>query len=200
MAKTVDYYFSPASPWTYLGGERFEAMARRHGTAIAHKPCDFGKVMAASGGLPVAQRPKQRQAYRLHELERWRDYLGIALNLHPKFFPPRSPHLAATAIIAAKRRGEDAGKLANALMRACWAEERDIADADTVAAVCRECGLDGAAIAAASGSSAVTAQYEANTAEAIERQVFGAPWYLYDGKPYWGQDRLDFLERALAAG
>jgi 2-hydroxychromene-2-carboxylate isomerase len=198
MAKVIDYYFTPVSPWSYLGGERLEAMARRHGATINHKPCDFGQVMAVSGGLPLAQRPKQRQAYRLHELERWRDFLGVPINLQPKFVP-RPPQLAVDAIIAARQQGGDAGRLANALMRACWAEERDIGDAATVQAIADEAGLDGARLIAAAGSAPVQREFEASTAEAIDRQVFGAPWYFYQGKPYWGQDRLDFLERALAA-
>jgi 2-hydroxychromene-2-carboxylate isomerase len=199
MTKVIEYYFTPVSPWTYLGGERLEAMAKRHGATIVHKPCDFPKVMSVSGGLPLAQRPKQRQAYRLHELERWRDYLGIKINFQPKHVP-RPPTLAANAIIAAKQQGGDVGRFANAILRACWAEERDIADPDTVKAIAGECGLDGEKIVAAAGSPEVQREFEANTKEAIERQVFGAPWYLYKGKPYWGQDRLEFLERALAAG
>jgi 2-hydroxychromene-2-carboxylate isomerase len=199
MAQLIDYYFTPVSPWAYLGGERLEAMAKRHGAMIAHKPCDVAKIMSVSGGLPLAQRPKQRQAYRLFELERWRDHLGIAINFQPKHVP-RPPTLAANAIIAVKRQGGDTGRFANAIMRACWAEERDIGDPATVAAIARDCGLDGDGVAAAAGAPEVRREFEANTEEAIERQVFGAPWYLYKGKPYWGQDRLDFLERALVAG
>jgi 2-hydroxychromene-2-carboxylate isomerase len=199
MAKVIECFFTPVSPWSYLGGERLEAMAKRHGATIDHKPCDFGKVMSVSGGLPLAQRPKQRQAYRLHELERWRDHLGITINFQPKY-APRPPSLAANAIIAAKQQGGDVGRFANAVMRACWAEERDIGDPATVKAIARECGLDGETIVAASGSPEVQRAFDANTEEAIDRQVFGAPWYIYKDKPYWGQDRLDFLDRALAAG
>jgi 2-hydroxychromene-2-carboxylate isomerase len=199
MTKIVDYFFSPVSPWTYFGGPRFAAMTRKYGVTIRYKPCDFGKVFPASGGLPLAQRPKQRQAYRLFELERWRDFLGMPLNIHPKFFPTPAG-LASCAIIAARQRGDDPGRLADALMRAVWVEDRDIADPATVSAIAGACGLDGAAILAAAESEAAKTEYDANSAEAIERQVFGAPTYIYAGIPYWGQDRLDFLERALAKG
>ncbi len=127
MSKSVDYFFSPVSPWTYLGGKRVEGMARKYGVELRYKPCDYGKIFAASGGLPLGQRPKQRQAYRLVELERWRDFLGIRLNLQPKHFPVASD-FAARAIVAAKQSGADPGILANALLRAVWAEERDISD------------------------------------------------------------------------
>jgi 2-hydroxychromene-2-carboxylate isomerase len=199
MDKIIDYFFSPVSPWTYLGGPRLERMAKKCGAEIRYKPCDYGKIFPVSGGLPLPQRPKQRQAYRPVELERWREHLGMTLTLHPKFFPA-SAELASRTIVAARQRGADTGAVANALLRAVWAEERNIADRDTVTAICTECGLDGAAMLTAAESPTAGAEYETNTAEAIERQVFGAPTYIYKGKPYWGQDRLDFLERALAAG
>ncbi len=198
MSKIVDYFFSPVSPWTYLGGKRLEGMARKYGVELRYKPSDYGKIFAASGGLPLGQRPKQRQAYRLVELERWRDFLGIRLNLQPKHFPVASD-FAARAIVAAKQSGADPGILANALLRAVWAEERDISDRATVAAIGAENGLDGTALIAAADGAAAGDEFDANTAEAIERQVFGAPTYIYRDKLYWGQDRLDFLERALAA-
>ncbi|MBV9521660.1 MAG: DsbA family protein, partial [Alphaproteobacteria bacterium] len=137
MAKIIDYFFSPVSPWTYLGGPRFAAIAARHGAAIRYKPCDYGAIFPLSGGLPVGQRPKQRQAYRLVELDRWRRFVGMPLNLHPKFFPAPTT-LAACAIIAAGQQGGDPGPLADGLMRAVWAEERNIADEATLAALLAE--------------------------------------------------------------
>jgi 2-hydroxychromene-2-carboxylate isomerase len=197
MTAAIDYYFSPVSPWSYLGHERFRALARRFGAAIRYKPADFGKIFAASGGLPVAQRPKQRQAYRLVELERWRDFLGLPLTLQPKHFPVPA-ELAARLIIAAERQERDPGDIAAALMRACWAEERDISDAATLQEIADRAGFDGAALLAAAQGAEAQDDYARNTAEAIERQVFGAPTYLLDGEIFWGQDRLDFLERKLA--
>jgi 2-hydroxychromene-2-carboxylate isomerase len=87
MAKVVDYYFSPMSPWTYLGHARFSALLARYGAQVKVKPADYGKIFAASGGVPVKQRPVQRQAYRMVELRRFRDHTGLPLNLEPKFFP-----------------------------------------------------------------------------------------------------------------
>jgi len=199
MAKIIDYFFTPVSPWTYLGVPRLDAMVRKHGAELRYKPCDYGKIFPLSGGLPVAQRPKQRQAYRLVELERWRDFLGMKLNIHPKHFPVPSD-LAARTVVAAKQSGADPGKLATALLRGVWAEDRDVSDRATVAAICDENGLDGKALIEAAEGAGAHAEFEANTAEAIERQVFGAPTYIYEDKLYWGQDRLDFLERALAGG
>jgi 2-hydroxychromene-2-carboxylate isomerase len=199
MGKTVDYYFSPMSPWTYLGHARFAEMALRHGARVNVKPADFGKVFPVSGGLPLAKRAPQRQAYRMVELKRFREHLKLPLTLQPQFFPVATD-LAAQFIIAAGRAGgsDAAMRLAGALLRACWAEERNIGDADTLGAICKEQGMDAAALAAAAQSDAVKAEYEAYTAEAVARNVFGAPSYVIDGEIFWGQDRLDFVERALA--
>ena len=199
MSKTVDYYFSPMSPWTYLGHARFADMAKRHDVAVNVKPADFGKVFPVSGGLPLAKRAPQRQAYRMLELKRFRDHLKLPLNLQPKFFPV-PVDLAAQFIVAASRAGgsDAAMRLAGAVLRACWAEERNIGDIDTLIAICKERGMDAVALAAAAQSEAVKSEYEGYTEEAVARNVFGAPSYVIDGEIFWGQDRLEFVERALA--
>ena len=199
MAKTVDYYFSPMSPWTYLGHERFAALARKHGAGIDVKPVDYGKIFPVSGGLPLAKRAPQRQKYRLVELKRWRDALGIPLTIQPKYFPYDTA-LAARLILAAKRRnGEVAAmRLAGALLRATWVEDRDMADIAQLAAVLREQGLEADPLLELARSAEIGAEYERVTQEAIECDVFGAPTYVYNGELFWGQDRLELLDRALA--
>ena len=191
MAKHVDYYLTPTSPWTYLGHERFVQIARKHGATVAVKPVDYGVIFPQSGGLPLAKRAPQRQAYRLQELARWRDHLGVPLNIHPKFFPA-DPSPAACLICAAPENKRLA--VAGDFLRAVWAEERNIADAAVVAEVAGRHGIADAASAVAMGK----ALYESNTREALARQVFGAPTYAFGNDLYWGQDRLDFLDRALA--
>lgn len=197
MSKIVDYYYTPASPWTYLGHQRFEAIARRHAATIRYKPVDYGKIFPLSGGLPLGKRAPQRQAYRLAELRRWRDFLGVPLTIQPKYHPVASD-LAAQIIIAAERAGAPPGPLSFALMRACWSEDRNISDADTLAAIATEQGLGGAQLVATARTPEIALVYEAFTREAIDRQVFGAPFFIYQDEPFWGQDRLDFLDRALA--
>ncbi|HUJ86697.1 MAG TPA: 2-hydroxychromene-2-carboxylate isomerase [Burkholderiales bacterium] len=196
MTKHVDYYFSPSSPWTYLGHRRFAQIAHKHGAQIALKPVDYGVIFPQSGGLPLGKRAPQRQAYRLMELKRWRAQLDVPLTLQPKFFPvDASP--AALAIIAAAPSGVDAQmKLAGAIMRALWAEEKNIAEPPTLRAAAAEAGLDADRLLAA--APAAKAKYDAYTQEALARGVFGAPTYVYRDELFWGQDRLDFLERALA--
>jgi 2-hydroxychromene-2-carboxylate isomerase len=198
MDKTIDYYFTPVSPFTYLGHGRFVAMAAKYGASVAVKPVDYGRIFPASGGLPLKQRAPQRQAYRLVELRRWSSRLGMPLNLQPKFFPV-SGELASKWILAAEERGTaEALKLAGACLQAVWTEERNVADAETLGAIAREQGLDASALAARAASADMSERYDALTQEAIERQVFGAPTFIYRDEPFWGQDRLDFLDRALA--
>jgi 2-hydroxychromene-2-carboxylate isomerase len=190
MTKQIDYYLSPVSPWTYLGHERFVQIAKRHGATVAVKPVDYGVIFPQSGGLPLPKRAPQRQAYRLQELARWRDFLGVPLNVHPKFFPA-DPMQAACLICAAPEGKRIA--VAGDFLRAVWAEEKNIADAAVVAEIAARHGIAKAADAVAKGK----AIYEANTQEAVARQVFGAPTYVYRDELFWGQDRLDFLDRAL---
>src|SRR5512143_243671 len=147
MEKVVDYYLAPVSPWAYLGHERFAALLKLHGASVRIHPVDLGRVFPVSGGLPLAKRAPQRQAYRLVELARWSRHLGIALNAQPKF-AASSGELASKWTLAA--RATDARKaldLAGALMRARWVEERDIADPATLAEIARALDLDAHALA-----------------------------------------------------
>jgi len=195
--KTLTYYMSPVSPWTYLGHERLMASARRHGANIVLRPIDLGRVFPISGGLPLAKRAPQRQAYRLHELARWREFTGLPLNIHPKHFPVPADDAARLIIACDLALGTEAALgLAGALLRACWAEDRDISDAAIRQSILAERGLDAAAIAARTADAANA--FDTYTEAAIRDEVFGAPFYLIDGVPFWGQDRLEFVDRALA--
>jgi 2-hydroxychromene-2-carboxylate isomerase len=198
MGKTVTYYLTPQSPWTYLGHERLVALAKAHGAAIDIKPFDLGRVFSVSGGLPLAKRAPQRQAYRLAEMARWAAALNLPLNAQPKFFPV-PPEPAARFIIAARTAfGADVAlQLAGAIMRALWAEEKNIADDATLVQLATDCGLDGRMLQKSAETAGVQEQYDQNTTDAIAANVFGAPWYVVDGEAFWGQDRLDFVERAL---
>ncbi len=196
--KVVDYYFAPVSPWTYLGHERFVALLQASAATCRLHPVDLSKVFPVSGGLPLPKRAPQRQAYRLVELARWGRWLELPINATPKFVAS-SGDLASRWILAAAGRSPASGlAMAGAVLRARWAEERDIADPATLRALAEGVGLDGDGIAARAQSPEVAAEYEAATQRAIDAQVFGVPWYVYRGEPFWGQDRLDFLARALS--
>ena len=198
MNLVIDYYLAPQSPWAYLGHRRLADMARAAGAHINVRPVDLGgKVFPVSGGLPLAMRAPQRQAYRLVELARFSAHLGMPLNLHPAHFPVAGDDAARLIIAVDQADGADAAMaLTGALLSAVWAEQRNIADARELAAVLAACGLPANRLDDARGPAA-QARYEADTQRAVEAGVFGAPTYVVDGEMFWGQDRLDFLQRRL---
>ena len=198
MAKNIDYFISCGSPWTYLGHQRLEDIAARHGATITYKPADYGKIFPISGGLPVNQRAPQRQRYRMHELRRWQAYLNVPLILEPTNFPPTNLGLATRFAISAQDNAA-IGKLCGAILTALWAHDRNISDPEILTAIGNESGMDGAELLKAANSEAAQKTLDANSAEAIKRDVYGAPTYIYGDELLWGQDRLDFLDRALAA-
>ncbi|MGE0351117.1 2-hydroxychromene-2-carboxylate isomerase [Hydrogenophaga sp.] len=199
MRHTVDYYLAPQSPWTYLGHERFAALARETGAEVRVLAMDLGKIFPVSGGLPLPKRAPQRQAYRLLELRRFGEALGVPLHPEPKFFPVAGDPAARLITAVAMHDGSDAAlRITGAVTAAVWAQERNIASQDVLAELLAECGLDGARLDA-SLQPDVQARYEAQTQAAIDLGVFGAPTYLVDGEMFWGQDRLDFVARRLRA-
>ena len=195
--KTIEYFLAPQSPYCYLGHDVLTGIAQRTGAVIAVKPFDLGgKVFPASGGIPVGQRPVQRQAYRLVELKRWGAFRAKPMNLKPAFFPVAGEDASRLIIAADLALGWQAAmRLAGGVMNAVWEQERNIADRATLMALASEAGMDGPSLEARRDEA--QARYDLYTQQALDGQVFGAPWFVVDGEPFWGQDRLDFVERAL---
>ena len=199
----VSCFYSLSSPWAYFAGPKQQDIVRRHHVKLWLKPFDFQDVAPRTGGVPLRTRPEPRRSYHALELERWRSYLGMPLQLAPKYYPADGQPAgwnkpAGWMVIAAQERGLDAQRLSHALLRALWAEERDTSDPKVRIAVANENDLPGAELAAAEQSAPVQSLYRAYSAEAERLGVFGAPTYVLAGERYWGQDRLDFLDRALA--
>lgn len=201
MALHVDYYASLNSPWTHLGAARIEAMCARHGASLRIWPVDFGTIFAGSGGLPLPKRSPQRQAYRMHELVRWRDFLGIPITLQPRFFPT-SEALSSACVIGLRETVGDAPaiRLAHRVLKAVWEEELNPGDEAVLARLVGECGLDAAQVMALGAQARWQERKAADTQAALARGVFGAPSYVIGDEIFWGQDRLDFVERRLARG
>jgi 2-hydroxychromene-2-carboxylate isomerase len=198
VAAVVEYYFATISPFAYLGHDRFVATVGKRGATVAVKPINLGQVFPVSGGLPLSQRAPQRQAYRLVELARWSQFLGKPMHVQPAFFPVNGD-LAAYWILATNELGwSQALNLAGAVGRAVWEQQRNIADAATMQAIASECGLPSPELAKRAQAPDIAEKYQALTQEAIGRAVFGAPTYVVADELFWGQDRLDFLDRKLA--
>ena len=199
MRHTVDYYFAPQSPWAYLGHQRFQTIVKNSGAQVRVMPIDLGgKVFPISGGLPLGQRAPQRQAYRLTELERFSKWLGAPLHLKPTFFPVSGDDAARLIIAVDMAAGAEASMtISGAVLSAVWSQQRNIADEKTLAELLKENNLPASCLEQ-SHSQTVQVQYEKYTQMAIDDGVFGAPSYVLNGEIFWGQDRLDFVERALA--
>ena len=192
----IDYYLATVSPYTYLAGTRLEEIAGRHGAEIAYKPLDVVALFGRTGGTPPKDRHPNRQAYRAQELRRQSKKLGMAFNLKPAHWPT-NPAPSSYALIAAQKEGGDVGALAHAFTRACWAEERDIAQDDVIRDVLEANGFDPAL--ADRGMMSAADEYGRNLEDAVAAGAFGAPFYVVDGSElFWGQDRLDDLDLFLS--
>lgn len=194
---SVDYCFSVASPWTYLGSARFIDMVDRYRLHVNVQPLDYTRVFASTGGLAYEKRAPQRREYRQVELARWREHLDIPPTLEPRYYPvDRSP--ASYLLIAARAQPRQALSLSHAILRTIWCDDGDISDWRVLRSLCEEVGLDGGALVEAAQQPEVAARYWQDTDAAIAAGVFGAPSYLIDGEVFWGQDRLAFVERRIA--
>lgn len=198
----IDYYVSLNSPWTHLGAARIEALAARHGATLRVFPVDFREVIfPASGGLPLPKRSPQRQAYRMQELRRWRDHLGVPIVPTPRH-SPFDESFAASCVIATRETVGDAPAvaLAHRILKALWEEEQDPGDRTTLARLITEAGLEAPALMLLAEEPRWVAQRRADSEAALARGVFGAPSYVIGDEILWGQDRLEFVDRHLARG
>ncbi|WEF22921.1 2-hydroxychromene-2-carboxylate isomerase [Paracoccus sp. S3-43] len=196
---TIDYYFGTISPWAYLAGDRLERIADRHGATIAYKPLDILQLFDRTGGVRPADRHPSRMEYRAQELLRWAEYLGMALNQRPAFWPVNMAPSSYAIIAAQQAGGGDPGGLVRGFLRAVWAEDRDISDDAVIRDVLGAHGFDPAL--ADKGLFIGAETYGRNLEQAVEAGAFGSPFYIVreTGQRFWGQDRLDFLDWHLSA-
>lgn len=199
MTRHVDVYLSVISPWAYLGHAPFLRVAETHGVTIGWKPVPLSALFSETGGLPLAKRAIQRRHYRNLELQRWAEKRGRPVKLQPAHWP-FDPRLVDGAVLALIAGDQDPAAFLQAAMRGVWEEERDLASAETIAALLTEAGFDAEAVLAAAETPGTGETYEANRVAAQETGVFGAPSYVLDGEVFWGQDRIDMLDEALASG
>ena len=199
MSRRIDYYFSLISPWAYIGHRLFIDLARRRDAAVVCKPVPLTEVFSETGGLPLAKRHPARRAYRTVELQRWREKRGLAFHLFPRYWP-FDADLANRVVIAVAAAGADPAEFTQTAFDGVWKNQQNLADVAVLASLLRQTGLDAESVLANAGSEEIRAAYERNRLDAIEAGVFGSPSYVLDGEVFWGQDRLDLLEDALASG
>lgn len=193
----IDYYFATISPFTYLCGTRPGEIAAKHGATLTYKPLDIMGLFGRTGGTPPKDRHESRKEYRLVEMRRAAAKLDMAINLQPAHWPT-NPAPSSYAIIAAAKDGSgDVAALVAALTRACWAEERDIAEDEVIADCLEASGFDRGLVNAGLMEGADV--YARNLEDAVAAGAFGAPFFIVEGEKFWGQDRLDDLDAFLTA-
>lgn len=193
----IDLFFSTLSPYAYLAGNRAEEVAAKHGATLTYKPFDILALFPRTGGTPPKDRHASRVEYRAQELVRQARKLDMPFNLQPAHWPTNGAPSSYAFIAAQNAGGGDLGKLMHAICRAVWAEEKDIAEDAVVRACLEEAGFDPGL--ADSGLLVGAETYAANLEEAVERGVFGSPFYITDsGQRFWGQDRIDHLDAHLS--
>lgn len=193
----IDYFFATLSPFSYLAGMRLEELAAKHGASIAYKPVDILALFGRTGGVPPKDRHPSRIEYRAQELQRQARRSGLPFNLKPAHWPTNAAPSSYAIIAAVRDGGGDVGALCHSILRACWAEEKDIAQDEVIHDCLERAGFDPRL--ADSGLLVGAETYAANLEEAVDRGVFGAPFYITsDGQRFWGQDRLDDLDAHLA--
>lgn len=198
MSRRIDYYHFLISPWSFLAIERFNALCERKGATVAYKPIDVMSTFENMGGLPPGKRHPSRQRLRMDELKRWQKHLDVKMNLTPAFFPA-DQSMAARMVCAAggMDANPQAGLLSDAVLRACWAEEKNVADESTLVSLADDQGLDGQSLLEKAKTDDMARLFQNCTDEAHMRDVFGSPTYMVGDELFWGQDRLEFLEAAL---
>ena len=193
-AASLTFWFDFHSPWCYLASHRVGDLCRRHGLALEFRPLHLPRLIEAIGG----RRPLEENAafvrWYKQDLLDWAALLGLPLRYHPQY--PLRPARALRAAIHAAEQGR-AEAFVRRVMRAYWAEAADIADAAVLADFGRESGLTTEGVIAATGDPLLKEQLARNTDEAIARGLFGVPSFLLGDKLYFGNDRLEMLERHL---
>lgn len=193
MSQTIEFFFDPASTYSYLAATQIEAFAKAHGTTVSWKPFLLGKAFEATGNKMPAAIPAKGK-YLFKDATLWAKLYKVPFAF-PKNFPLNSV-LASRAIIAADQAGQGM-PFALAALTGYWAEGADLTQPDTVAAIASKLGLDGAAIVAATAEPAVKDVLRANTEDAIARGVFGAPTFFIGKQMFWGNDRLPLMSAFL---
>lgn len=199
MAVEVSYFFSMISPFAYIGHDPFMELAAKYELTVHYRPLKLFDVFADSGGVPVSQRHPLRQAYRLIELQRWRDKRGLTFNMKPEFFP-FDASTADRVVIAICEARQDPAPFMALGFNAVWLDNRNLADDSVIADTIEAAGLKSGPLIKAAKEDQIAALYEQYTKEALEKGCFGSPSYVLNGEPFWGQDRLELLEDAIRSG
>ena len=198
MTAPIEFWFDFSSPFGYLASTRIEALAAKYGRSTIWRPFLLGAVYKINGVVPTPNVPLKGDYARIDILRTGR-YYGIPITV-PSNFPIGSVAAARAFYWADAQDPARAKQLASALYKAYFVDDVDIANAENVVKVAVQCGFDAAAVTAGLGDAAVKERTKQEVDAAIAKGVFGSPYVIIDGEPFWGMDRLDQAEKWLAGG
>lgn len=197
-ANPIEFYFDFSSPYGYLAAQRIDALAEKYGRTVQWRPTLLGVVFKQTGAAPLTEIPV-KGPYSKHDFERSARYFGIEFNMPPTFpIPSQAP--ARIVLWARQQDPAAAARMAKALYRAFFVEGLDISKPDVAAEVAGRAGFDAAAARAAIDDPAIKDALKREVESAIAAGVFGSPFVIVDGEPFWGNDRFDQIERWLDKG
>ena len=195
----LEYFYAAHSAFAYLGSQRLLDISREANVKIIHKPYDLRRAMVAIGSTLISQRPARHRAYFFkREIQRWSEHRSAPVMAGRPQHHDNDVSLPNCMLIACQERGGNVDGLAHAMLQAHWRDDADLADRDTLAKLAGALDLDGSSLLTEADGARAREQYEANTTEAIQRSVFGSPTYFVDNDMFYGQDRLELVERALS--
>ena len=198
MANPIDFYFDYSSPYGYIAAMKIDGIAARHGRRVNWKPVLLGAVFKVTGGKPLPTLPLKGD-YSLRDIPRSANFHDLPYR-HPSKFPIASQAPARAFYWLDERDPPLAHELARALYRAYFVSDLDISSPDVTADVAATLGLKREELLAAIGSETFKARLKNEVDAALARGVFGSPYFVIDGEPFWGVDRFDQMERWLTQG
>ncbi len=196
MNNMLDYYFATPSPWAYLATPRIIELEKKYNLEINWKPADLMEIFSIHGVANVKDRPQPVQLNRLTELGRWSKFLNMPLTIQPKYFPV-DPTLSHKVIILAQKNNIDVKNLIFSFQKAVWTDEKDISNENVILEICKTNKFESSSIITDANSEEIQNEYKNNTKDALSQNVWGSPTFVYNNELFWGQDRIEFLERAI---
>ena len=196
MTKTVEFFFDFGSPYTYLAYHQLPKIAAKHGATILWRPMLLGGVFQATGNHSPIEIPA-KGLHSMVDLQRWATRFGVPLQMNPHF-PINTLHLMRGAVAMQMQGEAEFLHYVATIFSAMFEKPRNLNQPEEVAAVLTQAGIDPATFMGQINDPAVKEKLKANTAEAVARGAFGAPTFFVGDQMFWGQDRLDFVQQALA--
>ena len=195
---TIEYVYSAYSAFAYLGSKRLTEICDEFGARLVHRPVLLSPVVEAQGSLPFAARTQAHVDYFFgREIERWAELRAVPILSYRPTHHDADYAVATGLILALGQEGPAVNEMAHRLLEAHWRDDADLSDVDTLARIASDAGHDAKALLRIAQSEDIRAEIRANIDWAVTLNVFGSPTYIVDGDPFYGQDRLDLVERAL---